>query len=168
MWRYANGIDDSAVEVEPADAKGYSNSTTVSFDITDAADAKSVLRSLTDNVCRRLRRDGARARTITVQIRYNDLTRTTHQSALAAATNITKEIEKAVCQLFDEMWDKTPIRLLGVSASNIAKGDEGRQMSLFDTTDYAKLEKLDQAFDSIRSKYGAGAIKRGTDIEKKT
>ena len=168
LWRYANGIDDSAVEVEPADAKGYSNSTTVSFDITDAADAKSVLRSLTDNVCRRLRRDGARARTITVQIRYNDLTRTTHQSALAAATNITKEIEKAVCQLFDEMWDKTPIRLLGVSASNIAKGDEGRQMSLFDTTDYAKLEKLDQAFDSIRSKYGAGAIKRGTDIEKKT
>ena len=167
LWRYANGIDDSAVEVEPADAKGYSNSTTVSFDITDAADAKSVLRSLTDNVCRRLRRDGARARTITVQIRYNDLTRTTHQSALAAATNITKEIEKAVCQLFDEMWDKTPIRLLGVSASNIAKGDEGRQMSLFDTTDYAKLEKLDQAFDSIRSKYGAGAIKRGTDIEKK-
>ena len=168
LWRYANGIDDSAVEVEPADAKGYSNSTTVSFDITDAADAKSVLRSLTDNVCRRIRRDGARARTITVQIRYNDLTRTTHQSALAAATNITKEIEKAVCQLFDEMWDKTPIRLLGVSASNIAKGDEGRQMSLFDTTDYAKLEKLDQAFDSIRSKYGAGAIKRGTDIEKKT
>lgn len=167
LWRYANGIDDSAVEVEPADAKGYSNSTTVSFDITDAAAAKSVLRSLTDNVCRRLRRDGARARTITVQIRYNDLTRTTHQSALAAATNITKEIEKAVCQLFDEMWDKTPIRLLGVAASNIAKGDEGRQMSLFDTTDYAKLEKLDQAFDSIRSKYGAGAIKRGTDIEKK-
>ena len=135
-------------------------------DITDAADAKSVLRSLTENVCRRLRRDGVRARTITVQIRYNDLTRTTHQSALAAATNITKEIEKAVCQLFDEMWDKMPIRLLGVSATNIAKGDEGRQMSLFDTTDYAKLEKLDQAFDSIRTKYGAGAIKRGTDLEK--
>lgn len=63
-------------------------------------------------------------------------------------------------------WDKTPIRLLGVAATNITKGDEGRQMSLFDTTDYAKLEKLDQAFDSIRSKYGTGAIKRGTDLEK--
>ena len=166
LWRYANGMDDSPVEVEPADAKGYSNSTTVSFDITDAADAKSVLRSLTENVCRRLRRDGVRARTITVQIRYNDLTRTSHQSPLPAASNITKEIEDAACQLFDEMWDKTPIRLLGVAATNITKGDEGRQMSLFDTTDYAKLEKLDQAFDSIRSKYGTGAIKRGTDLEK--
>ena len=154
------------VEVEPADAKGYSNSTTVSFDSTDAADAKSVLRSLTENVCRRLRKDGVRARTITVQIRYNDLTRTSHQSPLSAASNITKEIEDAACQLFDEMWDKTPIRLLGVAATNITKGDEGRQMSLFDTTDYAKLEKLDQAFDSIRTKYGAGAIKRGTDLEK--
>lgn len=166
LWRYANGMDDSPVEVEPADAKGYSNSTTVSFDITDAADAKSVLRSLTENVCRRLRKDGVRARTITVQIRYNDLTRTSHQSPLSAASNITKEIEDAACQLFDEMWDKTPIRLLGVAATNITKGDEGRQMSLFDTTDYAKLEKLDQAFDSIRTKYGAGAIKRGTDLEK--
>ena len=28
LWRYANGIDDSPVEIEPADAKGYSNSTT--------------------------------------------------------------------------------------------------------------------------------------------
>lgn len=118
-------------------------------------------------MCRRLRSDGVRVRTITVQIRYNDLTRTSHQCSLDTATNITKEIEAAVCHLFDDMWDRTPIRLLGVAATNIARGDEGRQMSLFDTTDYAKLEKLDQAFDSIRSKYGTGAIRRGTDLRKK-
>ena len=43
LWRYANGIDDSPVETESPDAKGYGNSTTVSFDITDSATAKGVM-----------------------------------------------------------------------------------------------------------------------------
>lgn len=167
LWRYANGIDESSIEVEPEKAKGYSKAITVSFDITDAKEAQSVLRSLTDEICRRLRKDSVRARTVTVQIRYNDLTRTSHQCALDAASNITQEIEEAVCHLFDEMWDKTPIRLLGVAVTNIVRGDEGRQMSLFDNTDYAKLERLDQAMDAIRTRFGAGAVQRGADLTTK-
>ena len=79
LWRYANGIDDSPVEIEPADAKGYSNSTTLSFDVTSGAEAKSVLRRLTDQVCQRIRQDDVRVETVTVQIRFNDLTRASHQ-----------------------------------------------------------------------------------------
>lgn len=166
LWRYANGIDDSPVEIEPADAKGYSNSTTLSFDVTSGAEAKSVLRRLTDQVCQRIRQDDVRVETVTVQIRFNDLTRVSHQCALPAATNITKEIFDTVCQLFDEMWDGTPIRLLGVSTTKVSREDMGRQMSLFDDTDYAKLEKLDKAMDSIRMRFGSGAVQRASDLTK--
>lgn len=166
LWRYANGIDDSPVEIEPADAKGYSNSTTLSFDVTSGAEAKSVLRRLTDQVCQRIRQDDVRVETVTVQIRFNDLTRASHQRALPAATNITKEIFDTVCQLFDEMWDGTPIRLLGVSTTKVSREDMGRQMSLFDDTDYAKLEKLDKAMDSIRTRFGSGAVQRASDLTK--
>lgn len=166
LWRYANGIDDSPVEIEPADAKGYSNSTTLSFDVTSGAEAKSVLRRLTDQVCQRIRQDDVRVETVTVQIRFNDLTRASHQCALPAATNITKEIFDTVCQLFDEMWDGTPIRLLGVSTTKVSREDMGRQMSLFDDTDYAKLEKLDKAMDSIRMRFGSGAVQRASDLTK--
>ena len=166
LWRYANGIDDSPVEIEPADAKGYSNSTTLSFDVTSGADAKSVLRRLTDQVCQRIRQDDVRVETVTVQIRFNDLTCASHQCALPAATNITKEIFDTVCQLFDEMWDGTPIRLLGVSTTKVSREDMGRQMSLFDDTDYAKLEKLDKAMDSIRMRFGSGAVQRASDLTK--
>ena len=166
LWRYANGIDDSPVEIEPADAKGYSNSTTLSFDVTSGADAKSVLRRLTDQVCQRIRQDDVRVETVTVQIRFNDLTRASNQCALPAATNITKEIFDTVCQLFDEMWDGTPIRLLGVSTTKVSREDMGRQMSLFDDTDYAKLEKLDKAMDSIRMRFGSGAVQRASDLTK--
>lgn len=166
LWRYANGIDDSPVEIEPADAKGYSNSTTLSFDVTSGAEAKSVLRRLTDQVCQRIRQDDVRVETVTVQIRFNDLTRASHQCALPVATNITKEIFDTVCQLFDEMWDGTPIRMLGVSTTKVSREDMGRQMSLFDDTDYAKLEKLDKAMDSIRMRFGSGAVQRASDLTK--
>ena len=167
LWRYANGIDDSPVETESPDAKGYGNSTTVSFDITASATAKGVLMSLTDNVCRRLRQDDVKVESVTVQIRFNDLTRVSHQCPLPAATNITQEIYGNVCQLFDEMWDGTPIRLLGVSTSKASREESGRQMNLFDTTDYEKLEKLDKAMDSIRERFGGDAIRRASSLDNK-
>lgn len=165
LWRYANGIDNSPVETESPDAKGYSHSTTVSFDITDAAEAKSVLLKLTEQVCIRLRRDDVRVETVTVQLRFDDLTRASHQSSLPAATNITQEIYSHVCRLFDEMWDGTPIRLLGVSATKVSHEMQGRQMSLFDTTDYEKLEKLDKAMDIIRTRFGSEAVRRASSME---
>lgn len=165
LWRYANGMDDSPVETQPAEAKNYGNSTTVSFDITDKADAKNVLMSLTDKVCRRMRRDGMRAESVTVQLRFNDLTRISHQCPLEAATSITQEIYVCVCRLFDEMWDGTPIRLLGVSVAKVSREEKGRQMSLFDDTDYGKLERLDHAMDAIRDKFGAEAVRRASDVK---
>lgn len=165
LWQYANGMDDSSVEMASPDAKGYSNSTTVPFDITTAEDAKSVLLTLTDQVCRRLRRDDVRIETVMVQLRFDDLTRASHQCALEAATNITQEIYCYVCRLFDEMWDGTPIRLLGVSTTKVSRENQGRQMSLFDTTDYDKLEKLDRAMDNIRARFGAGAVQRASNME---
>ena len=165
LWRYANGLDDSPVEPVRPDNKGYGNSTTISYDVTDAAAAKGILLKLTDKVCQRLRNDSVKADTVTVQIKYNDLTKASHQCGLPAATNITKEIYDTVCRLFDEKWDGTPIRLLGVS-TKVASADNGRQMDLFDNTDYEKLEKLDRAMDDIKSRFGAGAVSRASDLKK--
>ena len=42
---------------------------------------------------------------------------------LISPTNITNEIHKAACQLFDELWDGTPIRQLGIHTSKIVEED---------------------------------------------
>lgn len=167
LWLWANGRDDSMVEAEPEDNKGYSNSTTVAFDITDEAEAKKVLLSLTDNVARRLRRDGARIETVSVVLRFYDLKKASHQCVLENATNITDEIYRAVCRLFDELWDGTPIRLLGVYTSRATREAGSRQLTLFDRTDYEKLEKLDRAVDSIRERFGTGAVQRASFLEQR-
>ncbi len=165
IWQYANGMDDSPVEPIPAENKGYGNSITLPADVTEDAQAKKILLSLAEKVGRRLREDEAKIEVVSVGVRFYDLSNISHQTVLEAPTNITAEIYKAACRLFEEMWDGTPIRLLGIQTSRVTKGESSRQMSLFDTTDYEKLEKLDSAIDSIRKKYGSDAICRASFVE---
>ncbi len=162
IWNFANGRDLSLVEAESADNKGYGNSTTLAFDVTDADTAKMILLSLAETVGRRLRRDGAWIETVSVALRFFDLSRASHQCVLDYATNITDEIYQAACRLFDEFWDGTPIRLIGIQTGKVTKDGDNRQMSLFDDTDYEKLERLDKAMDSIREKFGENAVRRAS------
>lgn len=160
IWAFANGQDDSLVETVQEPNKGYGNSITISFDVTDAEAAKQVLLSLCETVAARLRKDHVKAGGLSVEIKNSDFQRTTHQCVLPSATNITNELYAISCQLFDQLWDGSPIRLLGVSANRILDESVPRQMQLFETINYEKLERLDQAIDSIRSRYGNDAVKR--------
>ncbi len=165
IWNYANGRDDSSVEPTPAENKGYGNSTTLPADVTDHMEAKKILLSLSEKVGRRLREDNARIEVVSVGVRFYDFKNISHQTVLTAPTNITAEIYSAACKLFDEMWDGTPIRLLAVQTGRVSHGESNRQMSLFDNTDYEKLEKLDKAIDDIRKKFGSDAVCRAAFME---
>jgi len=162
IWNYANGYDASPVQQFIPPNKGYGNSTTVSFDVVDEQTADAVLLSLAESVGRRLRRDGKRIKTVSVGIRYYDLSYVSHQNVLISSTNITEEIWEIACRLFREVWDGMPIRHLGIHTSKVCDADEGRQLSLFDIHDYEKLERLDAAVDEIRLRFGTDAIKRAT------
>ncbi len=162
IWNFANGQDVSVVERETADNKCYGNSTTIAFDVTDADTAKIILLSLAEHVGSRLRKDDVWIEVVSVNIRFFDLSHASHQCVLKHATNITEEIYHAACRLFDEFWDGTPIRLLGLQTGRVSRDGGNRQLSLFDDTDYEKLEKLDRAIDNIRDRFGAGAIQRAS------
>ncbi len=164
IWSFANGIDFSAVEPVPPPNKGYGNSTTISFDVTDADTAKLVLLSLAETVSARLRDDNVKIKVISVGIRDYNLGYYSHQKKLKTATNITREIYESACQVFDEMWDKVPIRHLGIHTSQVVT-EETRQLNLFDDFDYEKLERLDRAVDDIRKRFGADSIVRASFIK---
>ena len=132
LWEYANGIDDSQVAVIHADAKGIGNSTTLSEDAADHETAHLVLLSLAESVSRRLRAAEYSAAMISVEIKYNTFKKVSHQTTLFAPTNQTDLIYQTACSLFDEIWDGTPVRLLGIRSSKLAPIGEPVQMSLFD------------------------------------
>jgi DNA polymerase-4 len=167
IWSFANGIDFSAVEPVPPPNKGYGNSTTIAFDVTDSNTAKLVLLSLAETVSARLRDDNVKIKVISVGIRDYNLGYYSHQKKLKTATNITREIYESACQVFDEMWDKVPIRHLGIHTSQVVT-EEIRQLNLFDDLDYEKLERLDRAVDDIRKRFGADSIVRASFIKADT
>lgn len=165
VWGFANGIDLSPVLQEVPANKGYGNSTTTPYDVTDGETAKLVLLALAETVGNRLRKDGATVSVISVGIRWTDLSYNSHQKGLKISTNITKEIYENACELFDTLWDGRAIRHLGIHTSRVAAEDAGRQLSLFDEIDYEKLQRMDSTVDSIRERFGIDAVKRAAFAE---
>lgn len=180
LWQYANGIDDSVVETQQAAAKGVGNSHTLSKDATTKEEAYTVLLSLADSVASRLRKTGVYASMVSVEIKYSSFRSVSHQCLLNEPANTAKVIYETACTLFDNLWDLSPIRLLGIRTSKLTDALEPTQITLFDymntgeTTALSsspgkttkKQENLELALDKIREKYGKDAIVRGSNLKK--
>ncbi|MCD8356135.1 MAG: DNA polymerase IV [Clostridia bacterium] len=159
---YANGIDDSPVQTQQQEAKGYSVSTTLENNVTAVEQANRIFLTLADSVASRMRADHAKAYCVAVSIRSNDFKNRSHQHKLEIPTDITSEIYAIARDLFAELWDKkTPLRLLGLSLSEITREDM-EQLTLFPDRQKEKARKLDKAVDAIRNKYGVDTITHGS------
>lgn len=105
--------------------------------------------------------------------------KTSHQTVLDYSTNTTNDLYTISCRLFRELWDGTPIRLLGVRCTKlmdekIEENDILSSLSFWNqdvseenncqkenrNRDRHKMEKLDQALDKIKEKYGDDAVRR--------
>ena len=160
IWGFANGIDCSPVLSEAPANKGYGNSTTAPFDVTDRENAEKILLALAETVGTRLRQDNVQIEIVAVGIRFTDLSYVSHRKILSSSTNITGEIYRAACELFRELWNGAAIRHLGIHTCRVQSGEFARQLSLFDEVDYGKLMKADETMDNIRSRYGIDSVKR--------
>lgn len=162
---YANGIDPSPVLAEPEEAKGYSISTTLEEDVKKASQAYPVLLALADSVTARIRSDGAKAYCISVTIRDNSFKNRSHQRSLVDPTDISREVYQISRELFDELWDGvTPLRLLGISMTNITREDVA-QFTLFPDESRERAQKLDKATDALKKKFGSATILRGSNLQ---
>lgn len=132
MWEYANGIDKSPLNPDNHEAKGIGNSTTLSSDVQTAEEAHLVLLKLAEQVASRLRRAHQLAQTVTVEIKYNTFKSCSRQTQLSAAVSTSGALYDCACRLFDELWNGTPIRLLGIRTSKLVDENTPVQLSLFD------------------------------------
>ena len=157
---YACGVDPSPVLAEPEAVKCYGNSTTLEQDVTTIPQANQVLLALCDSVAARLRADGRRCLCLTVTIRGSDFKNRSHQRRLPEPSDVTQELYACAKSLFAEFWDGRPLRLLGVTLSDLTDG-QTQQLSLFLDEKRDRARKLDQAVDQLRGKFGPAAISRG-------
>ena len=143
--------------------KSIGAETTFARDIADAAELRRQLDRLSDEVARRLRGEGMRAHTVNLKARFPDFTTVTRAQTLPCATALTRTIRQTARELLERRLERggRPLRLLGVSLSNLERVDEG-QGEMFQDQAEAKTEKLDHLLDKLQEKFGAETIRRGS------
>jgi DNA polymerase-4 len=160
----AKGFDDRKVEPNRyVDMKSVGNSSTYKTDLYEYQDVLDKLMKLTKKVASRLEEDYSVCKTISIQVRYNDFTQINRSYTTDRYTDNVFEIYEVVERLYDDNQSDKPIRLLGVSVSNlIDKEDNVRQMNIFEVS---KIEEKEEAVITLLSKinqvYGQKIIKKG-------
>ena len=103
----ANGMDDSPVETEMAEAKSYSAERTFSKDLTDPKDIDRALFNVACIVAHRIRRDNFRASTVSMFIKYKDFSVVQKQCRTEQPTDVTAVILNEARRLLAEVWDRS-------------------------------------------------------------
>lgn len=161
IHNYANGIDNEPVTVnEEIQRKGLGNGLTYSYDLLTREEIDTELLALCERVGERLRRYGKVAGLVRVHIRSSNLNGYSHQIKLTGTIETTDEIYVIAKQLIDEMWKGEPVRAMSVSLSDLY-GHNQVQLSMFDSKNKERNEKLDKVVDEIRKLFGDGSIFRG-------
>jgi DNA polymerase-4 len=174
----ARGIDARPVVADRA-PKSIGEENTFETDVTDRERACDALGAHAETVARRLRRAGYRARTISMKAKLGRARgqrpgRTqrdaepiypliTRSRSLSRATDDGSMIREVAVALWDELALDVPVRLLGVSVSNL----EPRATEQLELFDLPKTDRLGPALDAITERFGRGAIQRGARTPEK-
>lgn len=144
------------------EVKSISREHTFEEDVSDVSLLESTLVSLTEDVCRRLRRKQLEARTVTVKIRYSDFVTHTCSHTLSRPLDVDEVFFEEVLALFRQgRRRRYHLRLVGVGLSNLVP--RAWQDDLFDQ-ELPLLRELDLKLDAIREKYGKEAVRRGAAL----
>jgi len=167
MHQLSLGIDERDV-VTFHDVKSIGHEDTYSKDIFDLKLAKRELLSLANRVARRMRRKGLEGKTITLKVKYHDFVQITRSVTRHKYTNDSADIYSNICSLLEKTAvGKKPVRLLGISLSNLADIGFERQLSLFNQNGpNEKRKELNKTLDSICEKFGGKGIRPGSLIDK--
>lgn len=164
---YANGLDESPVASERDEAKSVSNGFTFRRNLTNPEEYRAGIEYLSESIGHRLRENGQLCTTVSVTVKDEYLRTIQRQRPQDPPSDVAKEIAATAYEiLLDEWMSGKPIRMITVHASNLVKRDMlAQQLSFFEdksSKQHEKNEKVENAIDKIRQKYGSESILNGS------
>ncbi len=159
LWRLANGIDVRRVSPE-RDTKSVSAETTFDTDIADAGELERRLLLLSEKVSARLKAASLSGGNVTLKLKTRDFKQRTRARSLSEPTQLAGRIFEAGRELLAREIDGTQFRLIGIGVGDLADADQADRGDLVDTG-LAREKAKEAAIDSLRAKFGRGAIVRG-------
>lgn len=161
---YANGMDDEPVTSAYSERtlKSVGNGKTFDHDLVGFEEIKCGVILLADEVSGRLRKSGLKCSVVSVTMKTPSFKSTSKQKTLQNPTSLTKEIIDVSMELIHSFWnERTPVRSITITGMKLVSINEiAEQISMFaeESFDKEKADKIDIVMDSIREKYGSGAI----------
>ena len=155
------GVDTSPVIQfgEEDEVKSVGHSSTLERDIEDPVEIRRFLLQLSEMVGSRARRYNVSGKTVHLYVRYADFFSSWgKQTTLKSYINLSDEIYKAALSILDTVELEQPIRLLGVTLSNLKH--QAEQLPLFE--EERKKLFATQAMDKINDRFGTMAVTFGS------
>jgi DNA polymerase-4 len=152
LHEMGQGFDNAPVVSlnQSPDAKSIGHSMTLERDLSDRREIEPVLLHLAEMVGQRARRENLQGSKVTVTFRYSDFETFNRQTSLPKLSQDGPEIFQAARKILNSTQLEQPIRLAGVSLSNLNKDPE--QGTLFD--DYKRRADLLKAMDLVNDRHG--------------
>ncbi len=166
IFRKAHGLGSTTVTPwRPPKSESAEN--TFAEDTMDSEFLKNWLMRQAERVGASLRRQGLAGRTVTLKVKYADFRQITRSKSITEPTDSTQTIFEEACRLLDALRLEDKVRLIGLGVSNFDGGSRQLPLPLVSAgaaNEYAR-QRLDQALDTVRERFGKSAIRRGRVIE---
>lgn len=162
----ARGEDARAVTPE-RDTKSISAETTFNTDLTRVEEMTPILWWLCERLARRLGEKGLAAGGVVLKLKTARFAlRTRHARLASGATRVPQTIFDAALPLLRREADGTAFRLIGIGAQPVVEGDGADRGDLADP-DAPKRAARWAAMESLRAKFGDGAVRSGRGMGEK-
>lgn len=163
LKKCANGLDDRLVDPDSVyDTKSVGNSTTLPSDENELQELKKVFKRLSTQVANRLEAKRLAGPTVSIQIRDTDWRNSSRSQSFQNLVYEKEKIFEIAWSLFTKNWDGQPIRLLGVTVSNVVdRVDLTEQLSIYNFEEHAKEEPILNLVESLQQRFGKEMITRG-------
>lgn len=162
LWHYANGTDCSRVMHKDfiSPIKSIGHGITCTADLENEEEVFKVLLQLAQDVGHRLRIHGLTARGVQIYVRDKELRGEQFQRRLPYRTRLPSELTAAAYGLFRERYEwKSSVRALTIRATELLSQNVPEQLSLLaDTAGRDRRDRLEDAVENIRQKYGKKAL----------
>ena len=160
LYFLARGQDYRKVSAgEPL--KSISKETTFADDTSDPDLLDGHLWRLAEQVADRAKARDLGGRTVTLKLKRANFTLISRRLTLPDPTQIADRIYRTARDLFDHLNHPGPYRLIGVGISDLAPAAEADLTADLLDPDAAKRQIAERATDSIRARFGTGAIIKG-------
>lgn len=163
LWLFANGEDKSEVakQTYTFPVKSIGNGITPPRDVRDIDDFQLIAFVLCESIVARMREQQVNARCISIQIRTTSLITYTRQVTYAVPIYTVKRLVESAVALCKEHYDfAVPLRSMSTSVSQLTAKSKPLQLSLFDSIEEEKEEKIDLVMEEIRKRFGTFSIQR--------